>query len=219
MWKSKENWFALKIKDIEKHNIDKETKLWDRFENEFDSLKWRYEQKITELSEALFDLKKQIADWDTEQKMKLIELGMRNDFKAKEEKQNILDEISKIKHKLLLQKEAEIKQIREWASLDLELYAMEMNSRHERDLINVEQKVREEERKNLRKLLEDKHQTKWMKRMAVVGKRNSHERTSVNRTFDESSRGYGKTTLSTHTASIMKMKKDSERWEKERERG
>jgi hypothetical protein len=45
--------------------------------------------------------------------MKLIELGMRNDFKAKEEKQQILDEVQKIKHKLLLQKEAEIKQIRE----------------------------------------------------------------------------------------------------------
>jgi len=41
--------------------------------------------------------------------MKLIELGMRNDFKAKEEKQQILDEVQKIKHKLLLQKEAEIK--------------------------------------------------------------------------------------------------------------
>ena len=137
-WISKEEKFTLRIKEIERTHFENEDKLKQKFENEYEKLKRQYESKIHEMREVVYALKKQMHEQETEQKMKMLESGLRTDHWVKEEKERIIEEMQRIKQKLFQQKELEIKQVRERASLDLELYAMELNTRQERELLQIE---------------------------------------------------------------------------------
>ena len=78
-WISKEEKFTLRIKEIERTHFENEDKLKQKFENEYEKLKRQYESKIHEMREVVYALKKQMHEQETEQKMKMLESGLRTD--------------------------------------------------------------------------------------------------------------------------------------------